>query len=161
LFDLVGDSFNEQSYENHSVGGPVQFFRKECYESFGGYQPFKTGFIDGHAEISARMNGWETQTFPELKVKHYRPAGTAKGNVLKVIYEGGKLEYKFGYSYIYHLLRTLKLVKKRPILVGSIVSLWGYLECLVKREPKMVDENFVKFVHKEQKERILERLKLR
>ncbi len=158
LFDLVNGEFLEQSYENHSVGGPVQFFRKECYESFGGYQPFKTGFIDGHAEISARMHGWETQTFPELKVKHYRPAGTAKGKVLKVIYDGGKLEYKFGYSYIYHLVRTLKLVNKKPILLGSLVSLWGYLECLVKREPKMVDENFAKFVHKEQYQRLVKKI---
>jgi glycosyltransferase involved in cell wall biosynthesis len=159
LFDLVNGEFLEQSYENHSVGGPVQFFRKECYESFGGYQPFKTGFIDGHAEMSARMNGWITQTFPELQVKHYRPAGTAKGNVLKVIYEGGKLEYKFGYSYLYHLLRTLKLIKQKPLIIGSLASMAGYLFCIISREKKLVNKEFIRFAHKEQNERIITKIR--
>lgn len=159
LFDLVNGEFHEQSYEIHSVGGPVQFFRKDCYESFGGYQPFRTGFIDGHAEISARMKGWITQTFPELKVKHYRPAGTAKGNVLKVIYQGGKLEYLFGYSYLYHLLRTLKLIRYKPIIIGSIASMAGYIVCLVTNEKRMVDKEFISYVHKEQNQRIWQKIK--
>jgi poly-beta-1,6-N-acetyl-D-glucosamine synthase len=159
VFDLVDGVFQEQSYELHSVAGPTQFFRKECYESFGGYQPFKSGFIDGHAEMSARMNGWITQTFPELQVKHYRPAGTAKGNVLKVIYEGGKLEYKFGYSYVYHLLRTLKLIKQKPLIIGSLASMAGYLYCVVKREKKLVDKDFIRFAHKEQNERLITKIR--
>lgn len=159
VYDLVDGSFHFQGYELHSVAGPIQFFRKECYESFRGYQPFKVGFIDGHAEMSARMNGWITQTFPELQVKHYRPAGTAKGNVLKVIYQGGKLEYKFGYSYIYHLLRTLRLIKQKPVILGSLASLAGYLVCIMKREKKLVGKEFIKFAHKEQNERLMMKIK--
>ncbi len=159
VFDLIDGSFHYQGYELHSVAGPIQFFRKECYESFGGYKPFKTGFIDGHAEMSARMNGWVTETIPELMVKHYRPVGTAKGNILKVIYEGGKLEYKFGYSYFYHLLRTLKLIKQKPLFIGSLASMAGYFVCLLNREKKLVDKDFIKFVHKEQNERLLTKFK--
>jgi glycosyltransferase involved in cell wall biosynthesis len=159
VYDLVDGSFHYQGYELHSVAGPVQFFRRECYESFGGYQPFKVGFIDGHAEISARMQGWTTQTFPELEVKHYRPAGTAKGNILKVIYEGGKLEYKFGYSYIYHLLRTLRLIRQNPLVLGCFASMAGYLSCIFKREKKLVDKNFIKFVHKEQMDRLMMKIR--
>lgn len=154
VYDLVGDEFIPQKYENHSVAGPVQFFRRECYESFGGYQPFKSGFIDGFAEISARKNGWITQTFPEVIVRHYRPAGTAKGNKLKMRFEGGKFEYRFGYLYIYHFLRTLSNIDSIQNFFGALACLFGYLVCFVKKEKKAVDNDFINYVHFEQKQRI-------
>jgi len=160
VYDLINNKFISQSYENHSVAGPVQFFRKECYESFGGYQAFKKGFIDGHAEISARMNGWETRTFPEMMVKHYRPAGTAKGSRLKIKFIGGKFEYQFGYSYIYHLIRSINSFKKKPIVLGGLSSMLGYLSCIIKNEERLVDSNFIKFVQKEQSERLKKKMGL-
>ena len=159
VFDLIDGKFIPQKYENHSVAGPIQFFRRECYESFGGYQPFKVGFIDGHAEISARKNGWITQTFPELTVRHYKPAGSAKGNLWKIKFEGGKFEYRFGYLYVYHLIRNLSTVKSFSSLKAAIASILGYLDCLIKREEKLVNSDFIRYVHFEQKERIRKYLK--
>lgn len=158
IYDLIYGKFVPQIYENHSVAGPIQFFRKECYESFGGYQAFKMGFIDGHAEISARMNGWETRTFPEIKVKHYRPAGTAKGSKLKIKFIGGKFEYLFGYSYTYHLIRSLNSFRHSPFILGGLSSMLGYLSCVIKKENRLVDDNFIKFVQKEQFERLKKKL---
>lgn len=159
VYDLVNDSFHFQGYELHSVAGPTQFFRKECYESFSGYQSFESGFIDGHAEISARMNGWITQTFPELKVKHYRPAGIAKGSKLKMKFEGGRFEYRFGYSYSYHLIRSVGTFKNRPFLIGGLASMIGFLSCLLKAEEKVVDIDFIRFVRNEQSRRLKKKLK--
>ena len=159
VFDLIDGKFIPQRYENHSVAGPIQFFRRECHESFGGYQPFKVGFIDGHAEISARKNGWITQTFPELTVRHYKPAGSAKGNLWKIKFEGGKFEYRFGYLYVYHLIRNLSTVKSFSSLKEAIASILGYLDCLIKREEKLVNSDFIRYVHFEQKERIRKYLK--
>ncbi|WP_337866676.1 glycosyltransferase family 2 protein [Ignavibacterium sp.] len=159
VYDLINGKFIPQKYENHSVAGPIQFFRKECYESFGGYQPFKYGFIDGHAEIAARKNGWETRTFPELKVKHFKPAGYAKGGVWKIKFEGGKFEYRFGYLYIYHFLRNLLAINNINSLKGAIASYFGYLICLIKNEKRLVDKDFIIYVHREQKERIINQLK--
>ncbi|MBI5661138.1 MAG: glycosyltransferase family 2 protein [Ignavibacterium album] len=154
VYDLINGRFVPQKYENHSVAGPVQFFRKECYESFGGYQIFKSGFIDGHAEISARKNGWVTQTFPELMVRHYKPAGVAKGSLWKIRYEGGKFEYKFGYSYLYHLLRTISTINSFRSFFGAISCMFGYLICVIKGDEKLVDDDFIKFVRFEQKQRL-------
>lgn len=154
VYDLINGKFVPQRYENHSVAGPVQFFRRECYESFGGYQPFKSGFIDGHAEISARKNGWITRTFPELIVKHYRPAGTAKGNLIKMRFEGGKFEYRFGYSYSYHLIRTLFTIRDWNSFKGALACMWGFLICMLRNENYLVEHDFIKYVRLEQKERI-------
>lgn len=161
VYDLINGKFIPQRYENHSVAGPVQFFRRECYESFGGYQPFKSGFIDGHAEIAARKNGWITSTFPELKVKHYKPAGTAKGSLWRIKFEGGKFEYRFGYLYLYHVLRNISSIRNFSSFKGAAASMFGYLICALKREKKVVDSTFVKYVHKEQRERILYKLKIK
>ncbi len=159
IYDLVKGKFREQKSELHSVAGPVQFFRRTCYESFGGYQPFKSGFIDGHAEISARMHGWETRTFLELKVQHYRPAGTVKGSRLKIKYEGGKFEYRFGYSYLYHFLRSLSTFRHKPFILGGIASMIGFLSCIVKCEKRLVEKDFINFVREEQSDRLTNKFK--
>lgn len=159
LYDNIASNFVIHKSQAHSVAGPVQFFRKECYESFGGYIISPIGFIDGYAEISARMNGWETRTFDELKVRHYRVTGKHRGSILKHRFQGGKIEYLFGYSYIYHLIRNLKTVFDKPLFIGYLATLSGFLWLLIKMEPKLVDENFKKFVRKEQRERIFQLLK--
>ena len=46
------------------VSGACQLFRRECFESIGGYVPIKEGAIDLVAVVTARMNGWTTETFP-------------------------------------------------------------------------------------------------
>ena len=108
----------------------------------------------------ARMKGWETITFLELKVLHYRPAGTAKGSRLKIKYEGGKFEYRFGYAYIYHLMRSINSFKQPPLVFGGLSSMLGYLSCVIKREKRLVDSNFIKFVRKEQSERLKKKIGL-
>jgi glycosyltransferase involved in cell wall biosynthesis len=159
LYDNIDGNFIIHKSQVHSVAGPVQFFRKECYESFGGYIVSPIGFIDGYAEISARMNGWKTRTFDDLKVLHYRVTGKHRGSILKHRFQGGEIEYLFGYSYIYHLIRNIKTMFDKPFFIGYLFTLSGFLWLLIKLEPKVVDKNFTKFVRKEQRKRIFQLLK--
>lgn len=154
VYDFINGKFIPQRYENHSVAGPVQFFRRECYECFGGYPTSKIGFIDGFAEISARMNGWITKTFTEKVVYHYRPVGEHRGNKLIRLFQGGKIEYYYGYYYPYHILRNLPRIFNKPFLIGYLAILLGYLAPLVKSEKRFIDENFKKYLKNEQKSRI-------
>ena len=159
VYDLLNGKLREQKSELHSVAGPVQFFRKKCYESFGGYQPSPIGFIDGYAELSARMNGWKTKTFDELTVYHHRPEGTHRGSKLKHCYEGGQIEYLFGYSYIYHIIRNLPRIFNKPFFMEYIATLAGYHCLLFKRKTRFVKQDFIHFVRIEQKKRILSSIK--
>jgi glycosyltransferase involved in cell wall biosynthesis len=156
LYDLINGKFIGHKSQLHSVGGPIQFFRRECYESFGGYLPSPIGFIDGHAEISARMNGWQTNTFNEISVKHYRVTGMNRGGILKHRFQGGKIEYLFGYLYIYHIIRNLKTLFDKPFFLGYMFTLVGYHLSMIKQEERLVDKKFIKFVHTEQWNRIIE-----
>uniref|UniRef100_A0A832G7H5 Glycosyltransferase family 2 protein n=1 Tax=Ignavibacterium album TaxID=591197 RepID=A0A832G7H5_9BACT len=159
VYDLIDGQFVPQKYENHSVAGPIQFFRRSCYESFGGYQPFKSGFIDGYGEISARMKGWETKTFTQQKVYHYRPAGTNKGSKMKIYFEGGKFHFQFGYLYFVHLIIALKYILNKPYCIGSLAILWGYLHSKLTNEKRLVSEEFIRYLRKEQINKIKNKLK--
>jgi cellulose synthase/poly-beta-1,6-N-acetylglucosamine synthase-like glycosyltransferase len=55
----------------NSVAGAVQLVRRECFEQTGGLPALRYGGEDAAMEITARMHGWETRTFPELKVAHF------------------------------------------------------------------------------------------
>ena len=79
--ELINNKYVTQDISTNSVAGAVQLFRKECYAGIGGYIPMEYGGIDAAAEILARMNGWEVQTFSEYKVLHHRRVKTGKKNI--------------------------------------------------------------------------------
>ncbi len=69
---VAGAPFREGSYQYdyrftniENVWGGCQLFRRQCFESIGGYLPLKGGCIDHVAVLSARMKGWRTRTFAE------------------------------------------------------------------------------------------------
>ena len=60
------------------VSGACQLFRRECFESIGGYVPLKTGAIDLVAVVTARMKGWKTETFTDKYCESSPPNGHSK-----------------------------------------------------------------------------------
>jgi len=62
------------------VSGACQLFRRECFESVGGYVPLKAGAIDLTAVVTARMKGWKTRTFLEKTCYHHPKVGTGNSN---------------------------------------------------------------------------------
>jgi len=61
--DRCWDRLDEEFTAADSVGGPIQMFRRECYEQIGGHTCIGMGGYDTVAEIKARMYGWEVRTF--------------------------------------------------------------------------------------------------
>src|SRR5262249_51835178 len=65
IFDKTPSGFKRTTSSlNHAVGA-VQFWRRECFEAVGGYRPATVGGVDSLAELTARMKGWETKSFPD------------------------------------------------------------------------------------------------
>lgn len=92
--DRCWDRLDEEFTAADSVRGPVQMFRRECYEQIGGYTGMVIGGEDSVAEIKARMHGWQVRTFPEIKALHLRPTGTAKSGILSARFRQGKIEHR-------------------------------------------------------------------
>lgn len=155
----INGKFCEQMMSRNSVAGAIQLFRRSCYEVIGGYRPLSFGGIDALAEISARMHGWDVETFYELKVLHHRRVGEAGGNLIKGRFKSGIKDQRLGYHPFFQILRILYRVKDRPYLIGSTLQLAGYFYAVMSGKASEVPFEVRQFVRKEQILRIMAWLK--
>jgi glycosyltransferase involved in cell wall biosynthesis len=153
-YDLVNGQFELVDCARNSVGGPIQLFRRRCYEQIGGYMALPYGGIDGVAEISARMCGWKVRSFPEYRVHHYRATGTAGRSIWSACYRAGIRDYAVGYHPVFAFARMLNSLGDRPFILAAVTKMAGYLTAMAKRTERPVPPELVTFLRKEQMERL-------
>ena len=144
-----------------SVAGAVQFFRRECFDQIGGYQPIAGGMEDGIAEITARYHGWKSRSYADLPVVHHRELGTVERSVYEARFNSGVTEYVVGFGLAYHLLRALWRVFEKPYVVGTVLILAGYTWALLTRQQRVVPAEISTFIRREQRLRLASRLRRR
>jgi poly-beta-1,6-N-acetyl-D-glucosamine synthase len=158
---LVGTPFRETSNSGYDyrftsiehVSGACQVFRRECFEDIGGYVPVKKG-IDHIAVVTARMNGWKTRTFPERECFHHRAMGTAQAGKLAARFRIGENDYTIGNHPLWELFRSAYQTTKKPYILGGAAILAGYVSAAVRREPRPVSPELVRFCRGEQMQRL-------
>lgn len=144
--------FHYSSVEH--VSGACQLFRKECFESIGGYKPLKGGGIDVVAVLSARMNGWQTRSFPERVCFHHRAMGSAKYNAAVASFKLGQKDYSLGRHPLWQLFRSLYQLRRSPKVVGGICLYAGYLWSGLRGVARVVPKEIVAFQRREQMSRL-------
>jgi glycosyltransferase involved in cell wall biosynthesis len=154
---VAGTPFREgsQQYDyrfsrKEHVSGACQLFRRECFESIGGYLPRKEGGIDLAAVVTARMKGWKTQTFTEKYCVHNRPMGKAGPHFLKYTFRSGYGDYQFGVHPAWQLFRCVYQMTNRPYFIAGFLLLSGYMWAMVTRAGWAVSEEFMRFRRREQ-----------
>lgn len=158
---LVGTPFEEEgrSYDYRftsieHVSGACQLFRRRCFEDIGGYVPMEGGGIDHVAVLTARMKGWHTRTFTEMKSQHHRKQGTANRSALQDKLRIGKLDYRLGGHPLWELFRATYQLAKPPYLLGGVYIFWGYFSQWLRRAPRPISDELVRFRQGEQKARL-------
>jgi biofilm PGA synthesis N-glycosyltransferase PgaC len=92
--NMVNGRLRRVLSDRRSTPKAIQVFRRECFRQIGGYVPLKYGGEDTCACVMARMAGWKSWSFPELKVVHHRPTGTAGAHgILNARFRQGMCEY--------------------------------------------------------------------
>lgn len=153
---LIYDAINGKHYKwitqiKRSVGGPIQLFRRECFNAMGGFVPLRTGGEDAVAEFMTRMHGWRVETFPEVRVIHHRPLGTAVNTVYKARFLTGIRDYVIGYWFVYEILKSIRQMLVRPYVIGGVLWLLGYVMAPLLGYKRILPHNVTKFIQKEQK----------
>ena len=154
---VAGTPFREgsQQYDyrfsrKEHVSGACQLFRRECFESIGGYIPRKEGGVDLAAVVIARMKGWRTETFPEKYCIHNRPMGKAGPHLIKYTFKSGYGDYQFGVHPLWQLLRSIYQMSRGTLILSGFLLLAGYFWAMLSRAPWAVSPEFTSFRRKEQ-----------
>ena len=145
-YDSTRDSFEGQNY----VAGPFQLFRAECFQDIGGYVANHAGGVDWIAVMTARMKGWTVTAFPEKRFHHHRAMGTAERGRAAAMFSYGQKDYYLGGSPLWQLIRSGYQTTKRPLIVGGVSLLAGYISASLTRVPRAVSPELMRFHRAEQ-----------
>ena len=140
--------------------GPARLWRRVCFEETEGYQV--TAFPDSVSNIKAKLRGWKTKQFKDVKVTTRRTS-SARGCWWGSIREGK--DYCFlNYNPFIFLLRTIRYSFKKPYYTGFGLFI-GYFSSLIQRKKKTEDEEIkYYYMHTRPKEifrRYLDEMKTR
>jgi poly-beta-1,6-N-acetyl-D-glucosamine synthase len=131
----------------YHVHGALKLYSRGCFEAIGGIQE-RLGW-DTIDETYARMLGFSTSRDPDLVARHHRPAGSADGR-LRGSARHGACAYIARYGLLWVLLRSFKVGASRdPRGMSGVAFLWGYLRCVLRRAPRVEDDEFRMFVGRE------------
>jgi glycosyltransferase involved in cell wall biosynthesis len=131
--------------------GSCKVYLRACFEEIGGLQ--RTLGWDCIDEVTARMKGWTTRSYPEFRVIHHRKLGSTLG-LAKGKRRQGYTNYITGYHPIYFALKTLYRVFAKPYFLGSFFCWFGFYYASLTREPRVVDRHFIRFMRKEQMQKL-------
>jgi glycosyltransferase involved in cell wall biosynthesis len=147
-------TYAHQFAQLEHVSGACQLFRRECFESVGGYVPIKGGAIDWIAVTTARMNGWQTRTFTVMTCFHHRKLGTGNDSPLMVKFRYGQKAYYVGGHPLWELLRGVFQMRQKPWIIGGLYFELGFLWAMITRMPRPVSPELIAFHRSEQMNRL-------
>ncbi|MEE1963826.1 glycosyltransferase [Allomuricauda taeanensis] len=133
-------------YENIAdkthIRGPIKLYHKACFNRIGGLRP-GVGW-DTVDTLLAKYHGFDTQTVPELKVKHLRPTG--HGYSSKNYQAKGIALYKMRYGIVLTKVAALKmaLLAKSPRLYFQ--TIFGFLKAWFQQSAFYVSKEEGKFI---------------
>lgn len=153
-------TYSHEGANLEHVSGACQLFRRQCFESIGGYVPIKGGAIDWIAVTTARMHGWQTRTFLERVTHHHRKIGQAEAGVLRARFHYGRKAYYVGGHPAWELLRGLFQMRNPPYVLGGLWHIAGYAWAAVTRIPRPVPAELMAFHRNEQMARLKRLLRL-
>lgn len=154
--NLVNGSLQKVLSDRRSTPKAIQVFRRACFEQIGGFLPLKYGGEDTCACIMARMNGWKSWSFPELKVIHRRPTGVGNArNVLRARFVQGRADYDVSTHPLFMFFKSLRrCLSESPLLLGGILRLAGYAYGCIQRDPRPMPADVARYARREQVRRV-------
>jgi poly-beta-1,6-N-acetyl-D-glucosamine synthase len=137
------------------VAGAVQCFRRACFESLGGLVAIPEGGWDAITCLRARMNGFKTATFADLRVDHLKPRNSAEGGAWRRRWQLGVRDYALGMHPLFAVAKYLGRTIEWPLLFGAMARLSGYCSAALQRRERRVPAEVIQYARREQLRRLL------
>jgi biofilm PGA synthesis N-glycosyltransferase PgaC len=152
IYNVIGGAHVLEPCPEFHVRGATKIYRRECWDAIGG---LLTGpGWDTVDEVKANMLRWKTRSFPELKVIHFRPTGQAEGSWKNSV-KDGRSDYVTGYHPLFMFLKCVKRLVERPVLLGSIGLMYGFVGSYFRGIPRVDDKALIRYVQRQQLRRLL------
>ena len=75
------------------------------------------------ANVTARMKGWKTETFPGKFCVHHRQMGSAKDHFVGATFKSGYGDYLVGVHPAWQVSRSVYQMSRRPFILGGCFCL--------------------------------------
>jgi poly-beta-1,6-N-acetyl-D-glucosamine synthase len=159
ICNVVGDHLEQESKidPQFHVRGATKIYRRECWKAINGLI-LAPGW-DTLDEVKANMLGWETCTFPGIKLVHHRPAGNAYGSWKNWV-KNGRANYVVGYHPLFMFLKCLSRIFTKPYLLAGCGLLVGFVTGYLKRVPQIDEHEVIRYFRKQQLNRLFRKKSL-
>ena len=132
--DMTG-AWKEIEMPSYHAAGACKVIRRQCFEQIGGF--VTAAGWDTVDEIRAMARGWRTTHFPDLRMKHHKQEGSGIGLVKTGIMHG-EIYYLTGGDKLFFALKVLHRMTAKPIVLGGLALMWGYVRSLLARKQPLV-----------------------
>jgi poly-beta-1,6-N-acetyl-D-glucosamine synthase len=130
-----GVTWREVRMPTYHAAGASKVVRKTCFEQIDGFMLCR-GW-DTVDEIRAMARGWNCRHFRELKMRHWKCEGSGIGT-LRTNFMHGEIYYRTGGTKLFLLIKVLHRFSCRPVIIGGLSLLWGYLRTMLSRQGRLV-----------------------
>jgi poly-beta-1,6-N-acetyl-D-glucosamine synthase len=125
---------------SHHVRGASRFYRRECFERVSPIPPL-LGW-DTIDETRAKMHGWTVRSLElaDGDPIHLRPTGSYDGAALRGFRRIGYAAWGYGAHPLGVLAGAGSRMRDRPLILGGLAFLWGWLQAGARRWPRAEPE---------------------
>ena len=135
---------------NH-IHGALKLYTRECFEAIGGV-PTQLGW-DTIDQTYARLRGYTTRNWDDVIGIHHRPHASADGT-LRGRARHGECAYIAHFSPLWVALRSVKIMRDRPVVISGFAFFYGYVRSAVRRVERVPDPEFRTFARSELRVRL-------
>lgn len=150
LYEPDGGEWKEMPVPRFHTRGAAKLYSHACFSAIGGLE---TGLgWDTIDEAHAMMRGFKSRSFRHIRAFHHRPQGNATG-AWKSRLAAGRAAYRIGYSPLFMFVRAMRNAAERPLIIGGMLMLAGYLRGYLRSTPTSSPE-LIRFVRRQQLRRL-------
>ena len=131
--------------------GMAKFYRTACFRDIGGF--VREVMWDGIDCHKCRQLGWIARSWDDadLRFEHLRPMGSSQNGIMTGRARHGFGQYFMGSDPLYYLATAIFRMAEKPIFVGGCAMIWGYIEAMIRRAPRLDDPELQAFIRRYQR----------